>query len=123
MKHLFQRFFAVFSGVHLIAGTLQHFGVKTADPGAKMMSQFMGWNWLYNGTADTYLGLSAAWGSFVIATIANIIAFLFVVFGIKLFARVQKVVMTLGIGGALVIVVVLLMYSKSQCELPHLCGR
>ena len=86
-----------------------------ADPGAKMMAQFMGWNWLYNGTTDTFLGgLSPAWGSFVIASVANIIAVLFVVFGIKVFARVQKIVMGLGLIGAIAIIVTLLMYSKSD---------
>ncbi len=86
-----------------------------ADPGAKMMAEFMNWPWLYNATSDTYLGgLSPSWGSFVIASIANIIAFLFVVFGIKVFARVQKVVMGLGLLGAAIIVVVLFMYTKSD---------
>jgi APA family basic amino acid/polyamine antiporter len=86
-----------------------------ADPGAKMMAQFMNWPWLYNSTADTYLGgLSPAWGSFVIASVANIVAFLFVVFGVKVFARVQKVVMGLGLIGALTIVIVLFSYSKTE---------
>ena len=86
-----------------------------ADPGAKMMAQFMGWNWLYDGTSDTFLGgLSPAWGSFVIASVANIIAVLFVVFGIKVFARVQKIVMGLGLIGAIAIIVTLLMYSKTD---------
>ncbi len=63
----------------------------------------------------TFLGgLSYEWGSFVIATIASIIAFLFVVFGVKVFARVQKVVMGLGLLGALIIVIVLFMYSKAD---------
>ena len=86
-----------------------------ADPGAVMLSEFMGWNWLYNAATETFFGgLSYAWGSFVIATIASIIAFFFVVFGIKVFARVQKVVMGLGIIGALIIIVVLFMYSKQD---------
>jgi amino acid transporter len=75
-----------------------------ADPGMVMMSQFMGWNWLYDAANETFFGgLSYAWGSFVIATVANIIAFLFVVFGIKWFARIQKVVMIFGIGGCSVL--------------------
>jgi APA family basic amino acid/polyamine antiporter len=86
-----------------------------ADPGAVMLSQFMGWDWLYNSATETFLGgLSYAWGSFVIASVASIIAFFFVVFGIKVFARVQKVVMGLGILGAIIIVVVLFMYSKAD---------
>ena len=86
-----------------------------ADPGAKMMAEFMKWPWLYNGTTDTYLGgLSPTWGAFVIATIANIIAVLFVVFGVKVFARVQKVVMALGLIGAIAIIVSLFMYTKQD---------
>jgi basic amino acid/polyamine antiporter, APA family len=86
-----------------------------ADPGSIMLSQFMGWTWLYDTANNTFLGgLSYSWGSFVIATIASIIAFFFVVFGIKIFARVQKVVMGLGILGALVIVIVLLVTPKQH---------
>jgi basic amino acid/polyamine antiporter, APA family len=86
-----------------------------ADPGAIMLSDFMGWTWLYNSANETFLGgLSYTWGSFVIASIANIIAFFFVVFGVKVFARVQKVVMGLGILGTIVIVIVLFAYSKSD---------
>jgi APA family basic amino acid/polyamine antiporter len=86
-----------------------------ADPGAKMMAEFMDWQWLYNSANDTYLGgLSATWGAFVIATIANIIAVLFVVFGVKVFARVQKVVMGLGLIGAIAIIVSLFMYTKQD---------
>jgi basic amino acid/polyamine antiporter, APA family len=86
-----------------------------ADPGCKMLSQFMGWTWLYDPVSDQFFGgLSYSWGSFVIATISSIIAFLFVVFGVKVFARVQKVVMGLGIIGAIIIVVVLFSYSKQD---------
>jgi APA family basic amino acid/polyamine antiporter len=86
-----------------------------ADPGAIMLSEFMGWTWLYDPATETFFGgLSYAWGSFVIGTIASVIAFFFVVFGIKVFARVQKVVMGLGILGAITIIVVLFMYSKQD---------
>jgi amino acid transporter len=86
-----------------------------ADPGCVMLSEFLGWDWLYNGETEQFFGgLNYQWGSFVIATIASIIAFLFVVFGVKVFARVQKVVMGLGLIGAIVIVVVLFMHSKQD---------
>ncbi len=86
-----------------------------ADPGSKMVSQAMGWTWLYNTETDTFLGgLSYNWGSFVIASVTSVIAFLFVVFGVKVFARVQKVVMGLGILGALLIVITLFMYTKQD---------
>jgi amino acid transporter len=84
----------------------------TADPGMVMMSQFMGWTWLYNPeTSEFFGGLSYNWGCFAIATVANIIAFLFVVFGIKWFARIQKVVMIFGIGGCAVLIAAISYYA------------
>jgi amino acid transporter len=84
----------------------------TADPGMVMMSQFMGWTWLYNPeTSEFFGGLSYNWGCFAIATVANIIAFLFVVFGIKWFARIQKVVMIFGIGGCAVLLAAISYYA------------
>jgi amino acid transporter len=86
-----------------------------ADPGMVMMSQFMGWEWLYDSANETFFGgLSYEWGSFVIATVANVIAFLFVVFGIKWFARIQKVVMVFGIGGCMVLLVGISLYSQAD---------
>ncbi len=84
----------------------------TADPGMVMMSQFMGWDWLYNTSTEVFFGgLSYTWGCFVIATVANIIAFLFVVFGIKWFARIQKIVMIFGIGGCTVLLAAISYYA------------
>jgi amino acid transporter len=85
-----------------------------ADPGMVMMAQFMGWDWLYNAETEEILGLSYTWGAFAIATIANIIAFLFVVFGIKWFARIQKVVMVFGIGGCMVLLAAISMYNQAE---------
>jgi len=79
----------------------------TADPGMTMMAQFMGWQ----GLADFATNL---WGMFAIATVANIISFLFVVFGIKWFARIQKVVMLLGIGGCAVLLAAICFYNKAD---------
>jgi amino acid transporter len=85
-----------------------------ADPGMVMMSQFMGWEWAYNPETEEILGLSYTWGSFVIASIANVIAFLFVVFGIKWFARIQKVVMVIGIGGCVVLLAAISLYNQTE---------
>jgi basic amino acid/polyamine antiporter, APA family len=86
-----------------------------ADPGMVMMSQFMGWEWLYDSANETFFGgLSYEWGSFIVATLANIIAFLFVVFGIKWFARIQKVVMVFGIGGCIVLLAAISLYSQAD---------
>jgi amino acid transporter len=86
-----------------------------ADPGSIMLADFMGWKWLYNGETEQFFGgLPYSWGSFVIATIASVIAFLFVVFGVKWFARIQKVVMGIGLLGAVIIIVVLFLYGKQH---------
>jgi len=78
-----------------------------ADPGFVMLGGFMGWP----GLVDFALN---PWGMFVIAVVTNIIAFFFVVFGIKIFARVQKVVMVFGIGGCIVICIALSLYSQQD---------
>ena len=78
-----------------------------ADPGLTMLAGFMGWQ----GLADF---ATTTWGMFLIATVGNVIAFLFVVFGIKIFARAQKIIMIFGIGGCTVICVVLSLYSKQD---------
>jgi len=86
-----------------------------ADPGMVMMSQFMGWSWLYDSANSTFFGgISYDWGAFIIASVANIIAFLFVVFGIKWFARIQKVVMVAGIGGCAVLLAAICFYNKAD---------
>src|SRR5450756_1228300 len=83
--------------LHPIVGIAQSFGDAViwlmwiyvlaplaVDPGLTMTFQFLGWSgaadWLINNT----------WAAFLVATIFNIIGFMFVVFGIKIFAKVQK---------------------------------
>jgi amino acid transporter len=80
----------------------------TVDPGLTMMFRFLGRPDIaetLTGTINTPLGPFYLW-FFVIATLVNFIAFLFVVFGIKIFARVQKIIMVLGIAGCVVILLV-----------------
>ena len=85
----------------------------TADPGMVMMSQFMGWDWLYDTASETFFGgLSYSWGCLIIATVANIAAFLFVVFGIKWFARIQKAAMLFGIGGCAVLLAAISLHDQ-----------
>lgn len=96
--------------IHPIVGIAQSFGDAiiwlmwiyvlaplAVDPGLTMTFQFAGWkagaDWL----------TASQWHSFLIATLFNVIGFLFVVFGIKLFSRAQKIVMFFGIGGCAVI--------------------
>jgi len=100
--------------IHPIVGIAQSFGDAaiwlmwiyvlaplTINPGLTSTFQFAGWT----GGAN-WLG-SANWHTFVVASVINTIAFLFVVFGIKIFAICQKAVMFFGIGGASVIALVL----------------
>jgi len=80
----------------------------TVDPGLTMMFQFLGRPDIattLTSTINTPIGPFYLW-FFIIATLVNFIAFLFVVFGIKIFARVQKVIMVLGIAGTVVILLV-----------------
>jgi amino acid transporter len=107
--------------IHPVYGIAQSFGDAAiwlmwlyvlaplaVDPGLTMTFNYLGWtggaNWL----------TSATWHTFVVATIFNIIGFLFVVFGIKIFARVQKIVMIFGIGGCALIGVVLTVTSRAS---------
>lgn len=71
----------------------------TIDPGLVMMFQFM-------GMPQAAEFLSTPIAVFLISSVVSFIALLFVVFGMKVFARVQKVVMGLGILGVLVILLV-----------------
>ena len=67
----------------------------TAD-GLVMMCQFLGWESL----AET---LGSSFSIFLLATLTSLVALFFVVFGMKVFATVQKVVMVLAIAGCTVI--------------------
>ena len=86
----------------------------TVDPGLTMLFQFIGRPDIAEtlvSKVNTPFGPFALW-FFLIASIVNFIAFLFVVFGIKIFARVQKVIMVLGIAGCLVILLVFTFTSR-----------
>ena len=77
----------------------------TIDPGLVMLFQFLG----MPGAAEW---LTQPIALFVISTIVNVIALLFVVFGLKFFARAQKVVMGLGILGGIIILLVFTFSSR-----------
>lgn len=78
----------------------------TAD-GIVMMAQYLGFQSLAD-TIETPLGI------FLLATLTSVIAFFFVVFGMKVFARVQKVVMVLAIAGCTIILLVFTFTSHEQ---------
>jgi amino acid transporter len=87
----------------------------TVDPGLTMMFQFLGRADIattLTSTVNTPFGPFYLW-FFLIATVVNAIGLLFVVFGVKIFATVQKVIMVLGIAGCLVILVVLTFTSHA----------
>jgi amino acid transporter len=78
-----------------------------ADPGLTMMGGFMGWEGLSDFAGST-------WGMFVIATLTSVGSFLIVVLGVRVFARIQKVLMVVGIGSGIVLLTALSLYSKAD---------
>ena len=77
----------------------------TVDPGLVMLFQF-----LDMPAAAEFCTQPIA--LFIIATLVNLLGLLFVVFGMKIFAKVQKVIMVLGILGTFVILLVLTFTSR-----------
>jgi basic amino acid/polyamine antiporter, APA family len=77
----------------------------TVDPGLVMMFQF------FNMPAAAEF-CTTPLALFLISSLVNLIALLFLVFGIKWFARVQKVIMGLGILGGIIILIVFTFTSR-----------
>lgn len=71
----------------------------TVDPGMVMMFQFL-------GRPDIAEFLTQPWVLFAFSTLVSLIGMLFLIFGIKVFATAQKVIMFLGILGCAVILLV-----------------
>jgi APA family basic amino acid/polyamine antiporter len=85
------------------------------DPGLTMMFQFLGKPEIADSlvaTINTPFGSFGIW-FFLIATLVNIIGLLFVVFGVKIFASVQKVIMLFSVLGCVVILTVLTFTSHN----------
>jgi amino acid transporter len=106
--------------IHPVYGIAQSFGDAAiwlmwlyvlaplaVSPGLTSTFNYLGWtggaNWVSSPT----------WHTFLIASIFNVVGFFFVVFGIKIFARVQKVVMFFGIGGCALMGVILTVTSRA----------
>ena len=86
-----------------------------ADPGLVILAEYQGWDWLYNSATGTFFGgLSYDWGVFVVATVTNVLAFLTMVFGVKIFALIQKIVMIFALGGAVVVTGAIMFSSKTS---------
>ncbi len=113
--------------IHPIVGIAESFGNAfvmifwvyilapwVADPGLVIFAEYEKWTWLYDSATGTFFGgLSYDMGVFVIATVVNILAFLTVVFGMRLFATIQKVIMFGALGGAVVVTGSILLSSKA----------
>lgn len=104
--------------LHPIVGIAQSFGDAfiwlvwifalaplVVDPGLTMLFQFLGYDasWLTNTWYERFLFFS----------LFNAVSFVFVLFGMKVFARAQKVIMFFGLGGAAVIGIVLTVTSHA----------
>jgi len=106
--------------IHPVFGIAQSFGDAViwlmwlyvlaplcASPGMSVLFSYMGWTDAAAKIDDNN------WLIFAIASLFNFIGFLFVVFGIKIFAITQKFVMFFAIGGAIVIGLVFTFTSKA----------
>jgi APA family basic amino acid/polyamine antiporter len=82
-------------------------GPWIADPGLAMVAQFTGWH----GLADF---ATSQWGGFAVASAANLISFLLVAFGIKILARAQILVITVGMSATVMFCLVLSLYGKQD---------
>jgi APA family basic amino acid/polyamine antiporter len=117
--------------IHPIFGIAQSFGDAAiwlmwiyvlaplaVDPGLTITFNYLGWtgasDWLVKTVSIG--GRATMVNAFIIASLFNVLGFLFVVFGIKFFARIQKVVMFFGIGGCTIIALVLTFASRSGFE-------
>jgi amino acid transporter len=79
----------------------------TIDPGLVMMFQFL-------DMPEAAEFCTTPIAVFLISSVVSFIALLFVVFGVKVFASVQKVVMALGIVGCVIILLVLSFTSRDS---------
>jgi amino acid transporter len=88
-----------------------------ADPGLVIIAEYQGWTWLYDSATGAFFGgLSYEWGVFLVATITNIVAFLTMVFGVKIFAFVQKGVMIFALGGAAIVTASITFSSRAAFQ-------
>ena len=113
--------------IHPIVGIAESFGIAfvmifwiyvlapwVADPGLVIIAEYQGWTWLYDSASGVFFGgLSYEWGVFVVATIANVPSVLTMVFGVKIFASIQKVIMIFALGGAVVVTGAIMFSSKA----------
>jgi len=72
-------------------------GPYVADPGLTML-----FSWFNMPAAAEFC--SSTWGIFLIASLTNILAFLVLAFGVKIYARIQRIVMIVGLAGVIALI-------------------
>jgi basic amino acid/polyamine antiporter, APA family len=75
-------------------------------PSLAMLAQFMGWKGLSDFTANKY-------GQFTVAIIANLLVFVTVVFGMRVYKAVQKPIIVIAIAGPIIVALGLTLSSKA----------
>ncbi len=68
----------------------------------------------YFGLEEWIPAVTSFWGLFLLSTLVNIIGFLLLAFGMKVFARAQRIGMSIGILGVVVCLIVLTVYSHED---------
>jgi amino acid transporter len=77
------------------------------NPGLTMLFSFLGLGYL-NDSITTF------WGLFLISSLVNVLSFLLLAFGMKFFARAQRVAMGIGLLGTVVCLLVLTLSSHQN---------
>ncbi len=78
-----------------------------ANPGLVMLGDFVGW------TSVSEFAQSS-WGMFAVGSGVTVAAFFTMVFGIKVMARVQRIVVAIGMAGVVAMLAVISLSSKSE---------
>lgn len=78
----------------------------TVDPGLTMLFGFL-------NMPEVVDFLRTPWGLFLFSTLVNVVSFLLLAFGIKIFARAQRTAVAVGLFGTVVLLVVLSLTSRA----------
>jgi amino acid transporter len=76
-------------------------------PSLSMLAEYMGWNGMQEFVTGKY-------GIFTIAIVADVLVFLMLAFGMKVFARIQKPVVAIGVIGPVILALALTFASKAD---------
>lgn len=78
----------------------------TVDPGLTMLFGFL-------GMPQVVEFLRSPWGLFLFSTLVNVVSFLLLAFGVKFFAKAQRVAVGIGIFGTIVLLLVLTFTTRA----------